>query len=162
MAQTAVEWLAEALAMAYKIEEISIRNFTIKKLIEQAKEMQDEQMQITWNNAIDAVQKDKWDSYHNFYNDNFKTESDLTSIVKRVVNENESNSDDILNERPEKKLNVSDVSDSLTPKETLTLLMKIWERIPLGTRMSCGGMEREIPKEIRELLNKFGYKIVKK
>jgi hypothetical protein len=91
-----------------------------------------------------------------------KTESDLTSIVKRVVNENESNSDDILNERPEKKLNVSDVSDSLTPKETLTLLMKIWERIPLGTRMSCGGMEREIPKEIRELLNKFGYKIVKK
>jgi hypothetical protein len=59
-------------------------------------------------------------------------------------------------------LNISDVSDSLSPKETLTLLMKIWERIPLGTRMSCGGMEREIPKEIRELLDKFGYKIVKK
>ena len=74
MVQTAVEWLAEALAMAYKIEEISIRNFTIKKLIEQAKEMQDEQMQITWNNAIDAVQKDKWDSYHNFYNETFKSE----------------------------------------------------------------------------------------
>jgi hypothetical protein len=60
------------------------------------------------------------------------------------------------------ELNISDVSDSLSPKETLTLLMKIWERIPLGTRMSCGGMEREIPNEIRELLDKFGYKIVKK
>jgi hypothetical protein len=62
----------------------------------------------------------------------------------------------------EENLNISDVSESLSPKETLTLLMKIWERIPLGTRMNCGGMEREIPKEIRELLEKFGYKIVKK
>jgi len=59
-------------------------------------------------------------------------------------------------------LNISDVSDSLSSGETLKLLMKIWDRIPLGTRMSSGGMEREIPKEIRDLLDKFGYKIVKK
>jgi hypothetical protein len=60
------------------------------------------------------------------------------------------------------ELNISDVSDSLSSGETLKLLMKIWDRIPLGTRMSSGGMEREIPKEIRDLLDKFGYKIVKK
>jgi hypothetical protein len=48
MAQTAVEWLAEALAMAYKIEEINIRNFTIKKLIEQAKEMEKQEQKSNW------------------------------------------------------------------------------------------------------------------
>jgi hypothetical protein len=31
-------------------------------------------MQMTWNNAIDAVQKDKWESYDDFYNNNFKSE----------------------------------------------------------------------------------------
>jgi len=41
------------------------------------------------------------------------TESDLTRIVKRVIKENESNSDDILNERPEKKLNESKNYDKL-------------------------------------------------
>ena len=40
--------------------------------------------------------------------------------------------------------------------------MKVWERIPLGTRMHSGGMEREIPLEIRELLDKFGYELIKK
>ena len=57
-----------------------------------------------------------------------------------------------------KNLNISDVSDSLSPKETLTLLMKIWERIPLGTRMNSGGMERDLsrwkawsPKSARNL-----------
>ena len=45
-----------------------------------------------------------------------------------------------------KNLNISDVSDSLSPKETLTLLMKIWERIPLGTRMNSGGMERDLSR----------------
>jgi hypothetical protein len=44
MKQTAVEWLAEALAIAYKIEEISLRNFTIKKLIKQAKKIEKEQI----------------------------------------------------------------------------------------------------------------------
>ena len=43
-------------------------------IIKQGKAMQDEQMQLTWNNAIDAVQKDKWHSYYEFYNNNFKSE----------------------------------------------------------------------------------------
>ena len=44
------------------------------KLKNQAKEMQDEQMQLTWDNAIDTVQQDKWESYDDFYNNNFKSE----------------------------------------------------------------------------------------
>ena len=53
-------------------------------------------------------------------------------------------------------------SKPLTKKETLDVLMKVWERIPLGTRMHSGGIEREIPLQIRELLDKFGYELIKK
>lgn len=67
MERTAVEWLIEKLMQG---EFINSPN----ELIEQAKAMQDEQMQLTWNNAIDAVQKDKWHSYDEFYNNNFKSE----------------------------------------------------------------------------------------
>lgn len=49
----------------------------------------------------------------------------------------------------------------LSDIDTLKLLMEIWERIPLGSRMNEGGMPRTIPLQIRELLNKKGYKIVK-
>ena len=51
---------------------ISIKVEDYLKLKNQAKEMQDEQMQLTWDNAIDAVQQDKWESYDDFYNNNFK------------------------------------------------------------------------------------------
>lgn len=49
----------------------------------------------------------------------------------------------------------------LSEPDTLKLLMDIWEKIPLGSRMNEGGMPRTIPLQIRELLNKKGYKIVK-
>ena len=49
----------------------------------------------------------------------------------------------------------------LNDPDTLELLMDIWERIPLGSRMHEGGMPRTIPLQIRELLNRKGYKIVK-
>ena len=41
---------------------------------EQAKEMEKEQMETTWNNAIDAQLKDKWDSYDDFHKTTFKSE----------------------------------------------------------------------------------------
>jgi hypothetical protein len=41
---------------------------------EKAKEMEKEQMEITWNNAIDAQLKDKWDSYDDFHKTTFKSE----------------------------------------------------------------------------------------
>ena len=65
MEQTAIEWL---------YDQIENKGKSIYEVIEQAKAMQDEQMQLTWNNAIDAVQKDKWHSYYEFYNNNFKSE----------------------------------------------------------------------------------------
>jgi hypothetical protein len=39
--------------------------------------------------------------------------------------------------------------------------MEVWERIPLGSRMNEGGMPRTIPLQIRDILNKKGYKIIK-
>ena len=50
----------------------------------------------------------------------------------------------------------------LSDLDTLKLLMDIWDRIPLGSRMNEGGMPRTIPLQIRDLLNKKGYKIIRK
>ena len=63
---TAVEWLVDKLEIFATEEEMNI--------IEQAKEMEKEQMEITWNNAIDAQLKDKWDSYDDFHKTTFKSE----------------------------------------------------------------------------------------
>ena len=68
MKQTAVEYLKEHFQTLINNDERGL----YKLLFEQALEMQDKQMQLTWNNAIDAVQKDKWESYDDFYNNNFK------------------------------------------------------------------------------------------
>lgn len=50
----------------------------------------------------------------------------------------------------------------LSLKEQFLILIKVWERIPLGIRMNNGGMDREIPKELIEKLDRLGYKICKK
>ena len=52
-------------------------------------------------------------------------------------------------------------NQTLSDGEILKLLMEIWERIPLGSRMNEGGMPRTIPLQIRNLLNKKGYTITK-
>jgi phage tail tape-measure protein len=65
--KTAVEWLIDEL---YK-QGISLYT---PELIEQAKEMEHEQMETTWNNAIDAELKDKWQSFDQFHNQTFKSE----------------------------------------------------------------------------------------
>ena len=62
---TAVEWLQEK----YKQQGVI---FNLQ--FDQAKEMEKEQMEITWNNAIDAQLKDKWDSYDDFHKTTFKSE----------------------------------------------------------------------------------------
>ena len=49
----------------------------------------------------------------------------------------------------------------LSDGDMLKLLMDILERIPLGSRMNEGGSPEAIPLQIRNLLNKKGYKIVK-
>jgi hypothetical protein len=62
---TAVEWLVKQYE----------NNFPLTfDAIDKAKEMEKEQMEITWNNAIDAQLKDKWDSYDDFHKTTFKSE----------------------------------------------------------------------------------------
>jgi 20S proteasome alpha/beta subunit len=67
--QTAVEELVEKVELISndknltKEESIRLYNQAIKK----AKEIEKEQKADTWNNAINAVEKDKWESFEEFY-----------------------------------------------------------------------------------------------
>jgi hypothetical protein len=56
--QTAVEWLLDQIQQKLYIRE---------SVIEQAKAMEKEQKENTWNNAINAVEKDKWESFEQYY-----------------------------------------------------------------------------------------------
>jgi predicted flap endonuclease-1-like 5' DNA nuclease len=62
---TAVEFLVEQLAKNGVLHSSDIAK---------AKEMEHEQMETTWNNAIDAELKDKWQSFDQFHNQTFKSE----------------------------------------------------------------------------------------
>ena len=72
--QTAVEQFVK------KVESIS-NNRTLTKqesiqlynqAIEQAKEMEKEQKSTTWNNAIEAELKNKWESFEQFHNETYE------------------------------------------------------------------------------------------
>ena len=67
---TAVEYIREKLLG----NEYWYEDMTFDQIIDKAKEMEKEQMEITWNNAIDAQLKDKWDSYDDFHKTTFKSE----------------------------------------------------------------------------------------
>ena len=68
--QTAVDWYANQL---HKIVSNTTDALTHnhKELLEQAKEMEKEQKANTWNNAINAVEKDKWESFEQYYNETY-------------------------------------------------------------------------------------------
>jgi hypothetical protein len=68
---TAVEWFNQQLVDRQNGNGDSRSR---DEIFEQAKEMEKEQMEITWNNAIDAQLKDKWDSYDDFHKTTFKSE----------------------------------------------------------------------------------------
>jgi hypothetical protein len=59
--QTPVEWLFGQIPSACKSSKGAF------DALQQAKEMEMEQKANTWNNAIDAVQKDKWESFEQYY-----------------------------------------------------------------------------------------------
>jgi hypothetical protein len=63
--KTAVEWL---------FEQYVNKSIITIEILEQAKEMEKEQKIDTWNNAINAVEKDKWESFEQYYNETFKSE----------------------------------------------------------------------------------------
>jgi hypothetical protein len=60
--QTAVEWLFDNVYMAHS---------ELSEKLQQAKEMEMEQKANTWNNAINAVEKDKWESFEQYYNETY-------------------------------------------------------------------------------------------
>ena len=62
--QTAVEWIEDSIQLDMTIMEVL-------GLIRQAKEMEKEQKANTWNNAINAVEKDKWESFEQYYNETY-------------------------------------------------------------------------------------------
>ena len=77
--QTAVEHIENAIQkyMAYNRGHYKAELFTIIDLneaVKEAKQMENEQKEIhklehskTWNNAINAVEKDKWQSFEQYY-----------------------------------------------------------------------------------------------
>ena len=62
--QTAVEWLID------QVEDYL--GYMPTDIIEQAKEMEKAQKATTWNNAIDAELKNKWESFEQFHNETYK------------------------------------------------------------------------------------------
>ncbi len=67
--QTAVEWIEDSIQLDMTIMEVL-------GLIRQAKEMEKEQKANTWNNAINAVEKDKWESFEQYYNETYGGNND--------------------------------------------------------------------------------------
>jgi hypothetical protein len=74
--QTAVEWIAERtfnLIELMKRKWVNQEEFLdgMLKARNEAKEMEMEQKANTWNNAINAVEKDKWESFEQYYNETY-------------------------------------------------------------------------------------------
>jgi protoporphyrinogen oxidase len=71
--KTAVEWLVNQMKQR-ESQGLTLSMYELEMFAEQAKEMEKEQIIDTWNNAINAVEKDKWESFEQYYNETFKSE----------------------------------------------------------------------------------------
>ena len=69
MKQTAVEWLIEKLSYSTSDGTIISHHFIINKLVEQAKEMEKEQIKNAWLNSLT---KGDYNSADEYYNKSFK------------------------------------------------------------------------------------------
>ena len=65
--QTAVEWFKKQLEDYGSNSHLSLDWNTFDELYQQAKEMEKQQKADTWDNAINAVEKDKWESFEDYY-----------------------------------------------------------------------------------------------
>ena len=70
--QTAVEWYIikrDVLEIEVRLGKLSANEYEqeLIKAEQQVKEMEKEQKANTWNNAINAVEKDKWESFEQYY-----------------------------------------------------------------------------------------------
>lgn len=66
-----IELCQELLANHYSISHDGVCSEIIRFCQEQAKEMEMQQNANTWNNAINAVEKDKWESFEQYYNETY-------------------------------------------------------------------------------------------
>jgi hypothetical protein len=65
--QTTLEWFA------FELSKLGLLPDGVPDdIYKQAKEMEKEQKADTWNNAINAVEKDKWDSFEQFYEQTYE------------------------------------------------------------------------------------------
>jgi hypothetical protein len=66
--QTAVEQFAEQLASKNLLGIYTYGEMVMfEDLLKHFKEMEEQQNANTWNNAINAVEKDKWESFEQYY-----------------------------------------------------------------------------------------------
>lgn len=72
---SSVEWLYHKMVikLCNKLQTIEYTHLFLEEL-EQAKAMCITEHENTWNNAINAVEKDKWDSFEEYYNETFRGE----------------------------------------------------------------------------------------
>lgn len=63
--QSSVEWLIEHVKST---EWQDMYIWHKEEIFKKAKEMHCKENANTWNNAINAVEKDKWDSFEQYYN----------------------------------------------------------------------------------------------
>jgi len=71
MKQTAVEWLVEQISYTTTTSEIISYHKDISKLVEQAKEMEKEQIKDAWLNSLT---KGDYNSADEYYNQTYKSE----------------------------------------------------------------------------------------
>ena len=69
--QTLVDWFKKELEDYGSNSHLSLDWNTFDELCQQAKEMEKQQKADTWNNAINAVEKDKWESFEQYYNETY-------------------------------------------------------------------------------------------
>jgi hypothetical protein len=76
--QTAVEFLEQQIIRFHNwklspiYDENCVDEIELDKFIKQAKAMEKEQNANTWNNAINAVEKDKWESFEQYYKETYE------------------------------------------------------------------------------------------
>lgn len=74
MKQTAVEWLIEQLECFGNKHELQLSWATVDELVEQAKEMEKEQMFEFWQGGINCTEEDG-KSFDQYYNETYKQQT---------------------------------------------------------------------------------------
>lgn len=69
--QNSVGWLFSEMYKIISFYAGNEQDVLCESIKQQAKEMRRQEHEKTWNNAINAVEKDKWDSFEQYYNETY-------------------------------------------------------------------------------------------